>query len=88
MEQHGYISGKESEFATAGMGSVIIDRDGSVLKALAASHRLAAARIAGVQGGFPLRVIGAHAEWLDRHGIEGAGFAPKLHKALRLVNRG
>lgn len=72
MEKSGYRADKKSSFASAGMGTAFIDKDGSILKALKASHRLAAAQIVGMQTAFPLRVIGAHEDWLAAHQI-GSG---------------
>jgi hypothetical protein len=69
MDQFGYLEDRVSEFATGGLGSAFIDRDGSILKSVGASHRLAAAQVVGMESPFPFRVIGAHAYWLQSQGI-------------------
>lgn len=85
MEKSGYLIDKKSKFATGGLGTAFIDRDGTILKAPGASHRLAAARIVGLKDPFPLRIIGAHADWLKSRGIRGIGDVKKLPSQIRLA---
>lgn len=47
-----------------GLGKALIWKDGTLWHENGATHRLAAARIVGVQSGFPLRIVGAHRDWL------------------------
>jgi hypothetical protein len=64
MDRDGYQRGKKSKFATGGLGKALIWKDGTLWHENGATHRLAAARIVGVQSGFPLRIVGAHRDWL------------------------
>lgn len=85
MEREGYVAGKQSDFATAGVGGAIIDQDGSLLRCLGASHRMAAAIVVGVTGGFPLRIVGAHQAWLHGQGVEAPRDLARLGPAIRAV---
>jgi hypothetical protein len=85
MEGEGYVAGKRSSFATAGVGNAIIDRDGSLLRCFGASHRMAAAIVVGVTGGFPLRIVGAHRAWLQSQRIESPRDLARLGPAIRAV---
>ena len=85
MARFGYLEDKVSDFATGGMGTAFIDRDGTVLKALGASHRFAAAHVVGLKGPFPLRIIGAHASWLQSEGIGGVNAMKTLSRKIRHV---
>jgi hypothetical protein len=85
MAREGYVAGKRSDFATAGIGSALIDHDGSLLRCFGASHRMAAAIVVGVSGGFPLRIVGAHQAWLRGEGIEGPRDLERLRLAIRAV---
>ena len=67
----GYRTDVTSSFATGGLGTAVIDRDGRLLRGPGASHRFAAARLVGLREGFPLRLAGAHADWLRQQGITG-----------------
>jgi hypothetical protein len=85
MDQFGYLENKKSDFATGGIGSAFIDRDGTILKSIGATHRFAAAKVVGLESLFPLRIIGTHADWLQSHGIRGARDMKTFARQLRLA---
>ncbi len=85
MESQGYIEDRTNDFATGGIGTFFIDHDGSILKGGAATHRLAAAKITGLKGGFPARIIGAHSNWLADQNIHDARDLGRLDAAIRAV---
>lgn len=71
MDRDGYLNNKKRTFATGGIGQAFIDRDGSILRAASATHRLAAAKIVEMEDPFPIRIIGAHSDWIKRHNLKG-----------------
>ena len=85
MRMSGYIRNKRNSFSTGGIGSAFVDRDGSVLKAVGASHRLAAAHVVRFPGVFPFRVIGGHSRWLRNLEIRGPRDVARLAAGLRQV---
>ncbi len=84
MDEFGYLDDKKSEFATSGLGSAFVDRDGKILKAMGASHRFAAAQIVGLNDPFPFRVLGVHSDWLQSLGI-GAFDMASLARQIQLA---
>jgi hypothetical protein len=86
MAEEGYVVGKTSSFGTGGIGKVIVWRDGSLWHENGATHRLAAARIVGLRSGFPLKIVAAHRDWLDAHGVNDLSCWPKLTDALSKAN--
>lgn len=83
MAADGYQADRTSKFATGGIGNGVIDRDGSIVRSMAATHRMSAAKVVGLQGGFPLRIVGAHTDWLNQIGATGAGGLERFGEALR-----
>lgn len=86
LDEEGYIPGKKSSFATGGMGLAIVWRDGSLWHEVGATHRLVAARLVGLQRGFPLRIVAAHHDWLGEQGICKLSDISKLPRALERVD--
>lgn len=89
METEGYQDDKTSDWATGGTGTGFIDADGTIVKCAGATHRLAAAILAGLDHGFPLRIIGIHREWAAGHGIDAdLGRLPDALRAVEAYYRG
>lgn len=86
MEKEGYLPDKKSAFATGGTGLAIVWSDGKLWHEDGATHRLAAARIVGLRHGFPLRIVGAHRDWLAAQGIRGLPDISRLPLALRSLD--
>jgi hypothetical protein len=69
LESHGYIEEKRSSYSDSQMGRALIDQDGKIVPTRRARHRLAAAKIVGVDRGFPLHVEAIHVEYLKQRQI-------------------
>lgn len=60
MKRYGYRQGEGVDFPEG-----MIGRDGTLIKTAHGTHRLAAAKVSGAQGLFPIKVIGIHRLWLS-----------------------
>lgn len=86
MAKDGYIRGKTSDHGTGGVGRALIWRDGSVWQENGATHRLAAAKLVGLNSAFPLRIVGAHDEWLTGHHIRKLSDLDRLPALLKSID--
>lgn len=82
MAAHGYLPDKQAAFATSDIGLALISRSGHLISGPAATHRKAAARLVGLRHGFPLRIAGAHRDWLSENGIVAPSDLARLPKLL------
>jgi hypothetical protein len=60
MKQEGYRQREGADYPEA-----MIGRDGTLIKTAHGTHRLAAAKVVGATGVFPVKVIGVHRQWLS-----------------------
>ncbi len=58
MEKEGYRQREGADYPEA-----MIGRDGTLIKTAHGTHRLAAAKVVGAPGLFPVKVVGVHHEW-------------------------
>jgi hypothetical protein len=86
MARDGYVRGKTSAYGTDGIGAAMVWSDGRLWHEDGATHRLVAARLVGVQSGFPLRIVGVHRDFLRAHDVSHAHELSKLSDALSKVN--
>ncbi|NUH65498.1 hypothetical protein HTT03_09390 [Sulfitobacter sp. S0837] len=59
MRQEGYRQREGADYPEA-----MIGRDGTLIKTAHGTHRLAAAKVVGAAGVFPVKVMGVHRQWL------------------------
>jgi hypothetical protein len=85
MARDGYVRGKTSAYGTDGIGAAMVWSDGRLWHEDGATHRLVAARLVGVQSGFPLRIVGVHRDFLRAHGVRHAHQLHRLKDALSEV---
>ncbi|WP_027339413.1 hypothetical protein [Halonatronum saccharophilum] len=81
MEENGYLPGKAIDIGFAAIG-----RNGEVIKMQRGRHRLAIAKLVGVES-IPLKVIYIHPKWVEKEaiGIRGEFSLEGLGRALNKV---
>jgi hypothetical protein len=60
MKKEGYCHREGADFPEAMVG-----RDGTLIKRAHGTHRLAAAKVVGAPGLFPVKVVGVHRQWVS-----------------------
>ncbi|MFC6638106.1 hypothetical protein [Sulfitobacter sediminilitoris] len=81
MKQEGY-----QQRPGADLPEGMIGRDGALIKTAHGTHRLAAAKVTGASGVFPIKVIGVHRLWLARILERQDGAAPAvIEQALQSI---
>lgn len=79
MRDHGYLAGKSKDRIT-----ILIDRDGSILKETKGRHRLAAAQVVGAPS-VPVRISHVHAAWVDAQAPAGGPALSRLELTRRAI---
>ncbi|MCA1807087.1 MAG: hypothetical protein LC687_04470 [Actinobacteria bacterium] len=81
MRDHGYLAGKSKDRIT-----ILIDRDGSILKETKGRHRLAAAQVVGAPS-VPVRISHVHAAWVDAQAGTGGPSLSRMEMTRRAIAR-